>query len=289
MIIGANGRVGRLLTRELIEAGEKPRLMVRDQETARQRFGEQVEIVSGDLNDRASVNSAVKDARAVFVCTPVNPEQVTQHNSIVDAAATSDAYLVKVSGLATFPGSFVDSGRWHAETETYIADSGLRFTCLHPYFFMQNIDFQLEGIREQGILKSALDTAAIAMVDARDIAAVAARLLMDPSIAPGRTLPLTCEQALTYPQMADLMSQVFKREVIFQKQDIAEVEENLSASGQPDWHAKIVLQFNRAFDEGLGATPHPAAADILERPAISFEDYLRTAALNEADSNPFPS
>ena len=50
------------------------------------------------------------------------------------AVNASKPYLVKVSGLATFPGSFVDSGRWHAEVEADLADSGLGYTCLHPYF-----------------------------------------------------------------------------------------------------------------------------------------------------------
>ena len=289
LIIGANGRTGRLIAAKLIQAGERPRLMVRDTETALRRFGETADIRQGDLDDVQAIDRAVDGCDAVFLCSPVTPDQVRQHNAVIDAAAARKAYVVKLSGLATFPDSYVDSGRWHAETETYLAGSGTTYTCLHPYFFMQNMDFQLKGIREKGILRSALANAAISMVDARDIAAVAATLLMDRSIAPRETLPLTCDTALTYPEMAEVMGEVFGRPVSFELQNIAEVEWNLRKAGQPDWHIKIILQFNRAFEAGLGASPHPAVRDILKRDPISFEQYLRTAEVNDADSNPFPS
>lgn len=289
LIIGANGRIGRPVVDELLAAGESPRVMVRDTKAAKDRFGGQVDVFKGDLNNKADIRAAMEECNAVFLCSPVDPEQVRQQNAVVDAAVLNDVYVVKLSGLATYPGSFVDSGRWHAETESHLASSGTPFTCLHPYFFMQNMDFQLHRVKETGVLSSVLSKAAIAMVDVRDIAAVVARLLCNPSLAEGQTLPLTGDTALSYPEMAEIISKVFQCSVSFKVQTIEEVKGNLKKSGLPEWHTKIILQFNRAFEQGLGKTPHPAVRDILQRDSISFEQHIREYEPNDADSNPFPS
>ena len=289
LVIGANGRVGRWVTKVLIMAGERPRVLVRAASKAKNLFGDRVQIVTGDLNKRSTIVKAMDTVSSVFLCCPVNPNQVQQQNAVIDEAVNSNAYLVKLSGLATFPGSFVDSGRWHAVTEQYLATREVPYTCLHPYFFMQNMDFQLPSIKANGVLESAVGSAALAMVHTRDIAEVAANLMLNPDRAPGKTMPLTCSNAITYKQMADQMSEVFEREVTFRHQTLEEVEANLRLSSMPDWHIRIILQFNRAFSEGYGSEVHTHVEDILGREPRSFRYYLKTASISESDSNPFPS
>lgn len=290
LVIGANGRVGQHAVAELLAAHQPVRVFVRDVEAARQRYGDSVQVVQGDLNDPASLTGAMDEVGSILLCAPVSPDQVRQQNGVIDAAAAAglNPKVVKVSGLATFADSFVDSGRWHALTEAYLQASGLPYTCLHPYFFMQNLGFQVAEVKKTGKLKSAV-TQPVAMVDARDIAAVAARAMLTPELAQGQTLPLTCGQAMTYADMAAVMSEVFEQHVEFELQTMAEVEERLAASGQPDWHVQLLLQFNRAFDEGYGAKPHPAAEDILGRAPLSLKDYLLSLDAPGAGTNPFPS
>ena len=63
---------------------------------------------------------------------------------------------------------------------------GLTATCLRPLFFMQNLAFQVKGMRRDGVLRGAIEDASIAMVDARDIAAVAAVALLGNTAIEGR-------------------------------------------------------------------------------------------------------
>ena len=289
LVIGANGRVGRLVAEELIKAGERPRVFVRAANKAYNYFGDRVEIAPGDLEDKDSVKKAMYDISRVFLCSPINPNQVSQQNAVVDNARRSKAYIVKVSGLATFTDSFVDSGRWHAETEKYMASQDVAYTCLHPFFFMQNLGFLLAAIKANGVLESAIGSAAIAMVDTRDVASVAAKLMLNPDLAVGQTLPLTCGEAMNYRQIAKLMSGVFEREVTFRQQTLKEVEENLRRSGVPKWHIQIILQFNQAFAEGYGSKVHSDVREITGRAPLSLRDYLKTAAISGGGSNPFPN
>ena len=65
--------------------------------------------------------------------------------------------------------SYVDSRPWHAEAERDMRGLGLIVTALQPLFFMQNLAFSLNRVRETGVVESGVGDAAIAMVDTRDI------------------------------------------------------------------------------------------------------------------------
>ena len=70
---------------------------------------------------------------------------------------------------------------------------------------------------------------------------------------------------------------------------LQQVEQNLKKAGQPDWHVKLLLQFNRAFNEGLASEPHPALSHLLSRPPTTFEEFARNMEFSEIGHNPFPS
>ncbi len=279
LVIGANGRVGQQVVTELVHNHKiQPRLMVRDLATAKSRFGDlhdtSVEIVEGDLRQPKSIDAAMRGVTAVFLCSPVHPDQVTHHQNVVDAAVCEGAYIVKVSGLATYPDSFVDSGNWHSQTEELIRQTELNYTFLHPFFFSQNLAMQLKSAKEQGSIRSSVPEAAIAMVDVRDIAAVAATLLAQPQLASRKTLTLTQTSALTYPEIAEVFSEVLDKPVTFQAQTLFETEQILKSSGLPDWHVKILMQFTDAFNEGLGSTPSSSVQDLLGKTPLTLQETL---------------
>ncbi len=66
LITGANGFVGSAVMRCLLEAGHDIRVMVRPGSERRNLEGLSVEIIEGDLQDKASLEQAVKDCNAVF-------------------------------------------------------------------------------------------------------------------------------------------------------------------------------------------------------------------------------
>ena len=144
LVIGANGRVGSRLVKELVAMGEPVRAFVRDKAKAQAGLDAQGAIAVGELGDVDSLLAAMTDVDGLFLCSPVHPDQVALQNQVIDIAVQSGRpRVVKLSGLATYLDSFVNSGKWHAQTEAHLAASGLPYTCLHPYFFMQNLAFQL--------------------------------------------------------------------------------------------------------------------------------------------------
>jgi uncharacterized protein YbjT (DUF2867 family) len=129
------------------------------------------------------------------------------------------------------------------------------------------------------------------MVDARDIAEVAASVLLGGSAIEGKAVSLTSQRNYNYEEIADELSQAFNRPVAYLRQTKAEVAAALAKSGQPDWHVNILLAFNEAFIQGWGAEVTQVVAHSLGRPARPLESYLAELAggARVTGSDPFPS
>ncbi len=277
LVTGAAGRIGGLVARELVGRGLRPRALGRDLAPSRPLHPGVVPIV-GDLEDPTSLQSAVVGLDALLVVSSVHPRQRALQGNLVRAAAASGRpLLVKISGLGTALDSFVDSGRWHAETEQDIRGLGLPFTFLRPYFLMQNLGAQLAGARSEGVLRAGAGDARIAMVDALDVAAVAARLLMGEVDRRGEVLDLTGPEALAYTEVALQLGEALGREVAYEPQGPAAVRALFERLGMPGWHVEILLQFDRAFAKGWGAEVSDGVEQVLTRRPRSLAAYLEDA------------
>lgn len=301
LVCGASGRLGTLVAEALRDRqADAPRVLVRP---ARIDDGWQtppgMELAAGDFTDSASLDAALDGVKSVFLVSPVHPDMRQRELALAEAAARcpSPPHIVKVSGLATRLDSPVDSGRWHAEIEQGIRRLNLPATFLRPNFFFQNLAFQAQGMRRDGILRGAVGDAAIAMVDTRDIADVAATVLVTDGLSNGplaadeSVVSLTADRTYSYEAVAGIFSSAFGTPVHYQRQSRRSVENALLAAGQPAWHIRILLQFNDAFqlDEGSEATD--SVARILKRPARTLEAYARelVEGATAAGRDPFPS
>lgn len=293
LITGATGRVGRRVVARLVAAEHPVRVLVRDKKKAKRLLPAHIDLFAGDLADYDLVLSAVRGTEAVMLLSPVDPRQVELQGNVVDAAlATSHPYIVKVSGLGTALDSHIDCGRWHAETEQQIQSSGLLHTFLRPLFFMQNLAFLIDSARSEGIIRAGVGTSKIAMVDVDDVAEVIVKLLTCKNMHINQNVTLTTAESVTYDEVASVLARVLGREVRYRQQSLEEVRQALVKSNQPEWHINILLQFNRAFQDGKGDMPSTAVEDILGRTATVLMQYLQSETEQsgrDQSSNPFPS
>ena len=277
LVAGATGRIGSRVVGDLLRRGLRPRALVREPARAA-ALPPGVVAVVGDLEDRASLGPAVDGVDALLVLSPLHPRQEELQGHLVHAAAAAGGPLVvKISGLATAPDSFVDSGRWHAGTERQIRELGLPFTFLRPCFLMQNLALQLPGARSEGVVRAGVGDARIAMVDARDVAEVAARLLAGEVDRRGETLDLTGPRALDYAQVASAIGEALGRRVRYEPLDAHAARRRLEATGMPGWRVQVLLHFDRAFRRGLGAVRSRAVEQVLDRPPRPLSAYLEEA------------
>jgi dihydroflavonol-4-reductase len=66
LITGATGFIGRRLTRDLVEQGDRVRILARNRRKARDLFGDHVEISIGDVCDPASLERACRGIETVY-------------------------------------------------------------------------------------------------------------------------------------------------------------------------------------------------------------------------------
>lgn len=275
LITGATGRIGSATLRQLSDRGIAVRALVRSAEKAAQVAGPLVEAVIGDLAQPRSLEAALDGVTAALLVSPLDPRQVELQGHFIDAAQqTGRVHIVKISGLGTALDSPVRSGRWHAQTEKYLADSGLPFTHLRPPFFMQNILRFGPTIRASGEFTGSLQRGKVAMVDVDDIAAVATAALTTPAHA-GKTYVLTGPEALSYPDIAARLSKILGRTVTYRDVPLEVMRERLRASGMPAWHVDVQIDFSIALSRGDAATVSDDVEFVTGRPARSFERFVR--------------
>jgi uncharacterized protein YbjT (DUF2867 family) len=275
LITGATGRVGGATLKQLSSRGVPVRALIRSPGKAASVAAPGVETVVGDLAQPRSLAAALADVDAALLVSPLDPQQAELQGNFVEAAKRAgQVHLVKVSGLGTALDSPVRSGRWHAQTEKHIEDSGLPFTHLRPPFFMQNVLRFAPAIRASGEFVGALKQGKVAMIDTHDLAAVAGTILTTRSHA-GKAYILTGPEALSYQDIAERISRFLGRTVIYKDVPLEAMRERLRASGMPEWHIAVQIDFSAALSAGHAATVTDAVAAVTGKPPRTFEQFFQ--------------
>src|SRR3954469_24981827 len=129
LVTGATGTVGREVVRQLIAAGERPRMFVRNGTDPHSSTGDRVECVGGDLNRPETVEAALTGVDRVFLLTRQNSRQLDQERAVIDAAARAHVRrVVKLSVFRADDHSPLQIARQHREAEKVLEESGVRHT-----------------------------------------------------------------------------------------------------------------------------------------------------------------
>jgi uncharacterized protein YbjT (DUF2867 family) len=98
LVTGATGTVGSEVVRRLLAAGERPRALVRDPDKARERLGEQVEHVVGDLNRMETIGAALAGVDRLFLVTTQSSRQPEWERRVIEVATRGGVgQIVKLS------------------------------------------------------------------------------------------------------------------------------------------------------------------------------------------------
>lgn len=246
LVIGATGTVGSEVVRQLVATGERPRALVRDPATARQRLGDQVEQVVGDLDRPETIAAALAGVDRVFLLTTQSSRQPEWERAVIGAAARAGVgQLVKLSVFRADEQSPLQVARQHGQAERVLAQSGLAATILRPVFFMQN----LLAMVHDGAIATAAGDGRVAMVDARDIAAVAVATLTGGGHA-GKTYTLTGPEALSFYQVASVLSRQTGRPLRHVRVPPDKVRVALQGRGVAAWYADDMAKLHSMLAVG---------------------------------------
>lgn len=230
---------------------------------------------TADFERPSSLGPALEGVGTVFLASSDHPRQDELEIAMIDACrARGIKRVVKLSAQSAGREPPVSFGRMHARVEGALRASGMAWTILRPVFFMQSLLFFAEPIKGGKII-AATGKGAVAFVDGRDVAAVAATVLARPEEHDGRVHTLTGPRALSFAALAELLSKTTGHPVrhISPPRFIARLVLPF-VSGMPRWQSNLVVDLMAAIAGGAQSIPTNAIAEITGGEPRTIERFV---------------
>ncbi|WP_433590299.1 NAD(P)H-binding protein [Nocardia sp. CA-145437] len=275
VLTAPTGHIGGQLLQMLLETSTRTdelRVVVRDPAKLPESVRSRVDVVAGSHGDPDVVDRAFAGADAVFWLVPPDPAGASldaAFSGFTQAAAKAFTahgvgHVVGVSALGR--GTAVADRAGHVTAslamDNLIAGSGVAYRALANPSFMDNLVWQANSIREDGVFTGTVPAdRKAATVATRDIAAAAARLLLDRSWSGAGEAALLGPEDLSPNDMARIVSEVLGRPVRYERLSLERAHAAQIARGVSDVMATAFVDMMRAKNEGLDdGVPRAAAA-----------------------------
>jgi uncharacterized protein YbjT (DUF2867 family) len=270
LVTGATGKVGSEAVRLLRQRDLPVRAMVRDPAKAEPLAADGAELARADLDVPGTIDTALAGVDTVILVSPGVPAQ--ELNVVASAVRQGVKYVIKVTSNASAD-SPIARRRSQAEIEAGLAASGLAHTLLRANAFMQNTLALAPAIKRTGGFGSSAGAGRVGMVDARDVAAVAAEVASAPQAHAGRTYRVTGPALISYADVAAVLSEVLGRPVGYRPASFAEDRAAMIQAGLPEPVAEMNAQAFSLIAEGDAAWLSEDVPTLLGRPARSFAQF----------------
>lgn len=163
----------------------------------------------------------------------------------------------------------------HRKIEEIILGTGIPYTFLRSSFFMQNLSTtHAPDIRERSEILVPAGSGKTSFIDVRDIAAVAAKALTEPGHE-HKAYSLTGDEALTYSDVAKILSRVLGRNIVYRKPGAIEFAFRMKKRGHPWMFIGVMVGIYTVARIGLAGTVTADTRTLLGRHAIRFVEFAR--------------
>ena len=271
LVTGAPGNVGTPLVRELLRLGAQVRVAARDVAAARTAFGDAVEVAPFDFADPATFG-ALDGATRMFLLRP--PAIADVDGVIVPALRAAAERGVGHVVFLSIQGAERNRLVPHRKIEERLRVSGMAWTFVRAAYFMQNLaTTHAPEIRElDEIWVPAGRRSRTAHVDARDVAAVAARALTEDGHG-GRAYTPTGPVALTYDEIAAILTAELGRPIRYADPGLVAFWRRLRGRGTPRAMVGVMVGIYTAARFGLAAGITDDVTRVTGRPPIAFPAF----------------
>jgi uncharacterized protein YbjT (DUF2867 family) len=278
-VTGSTGTIGSELVRVLSNASVVTRAVLRDWSKAR-RLGNVVWL-QADLRDEALLEPALAGTSRLFLLSDNEPGFGAMQIAIIRAAEhLGVAHVVKLSALGASNHSNSSIAREHWEVEQVLGKSSMAWTILRPHAFMQNwLGDVAESVRSERTIYSPIGDGRVPFIDTRDIAAVAAEILLHPEAHLNRKYFLTGGGAVGYAELATALSTATGATVTYRpiSMDDARATAEKRGVSPPLIDAMLAIA---AYQKAGGPTEKTSDSveRILGRPPRTVVDFARDYA-----------
>jgi uncharacterized protein YbjT (DUF2867 family) len=260
LVTGATGNVGRMVVDELLALGADD-VRALTVNPARAALPPGVDVVRGFLGKVETLPPALAGVDVMYLA----PHLETVFEVCRLAAAAGVRRIVDLAGAK--------GDHWQG-IEDGVEASGVPFTHLEPGEFMANADVWAAQIRAGDVVRDTCGDAANAPIAQEDVAAVAARVIVEDGHV-GRSYELTGPETLSRREKVERIGRALGRELTYVDlpRDEAIEQLRLAMGEYAEWYV----------DGQAMLAEHPqqavqTVAELLDRPAMTYEQWARKHA-----------
>jgi uncharacterized protein YbjT (DUF2867 family) len=256
------GKIGSQLIPHLLNAHETVRIVVRDPSKLTPEIREQVEVVTGSLDDEAVMERALEGAESVFL---VVPPSFTDNNDAeyylrftrpalkaIKSQGVKRVVDVSVLGRGTELAKKAGPITASLAKDEEIERSGVDYRALWCPALMENMLNNVQTIKHQGKFFSASHPdVKTPQVATKDIGAMGARFLLDRTWTGQGGSAVLGPEDLSFNDMAAIMSDVLGKQVRFQQVPSDAYKAQLTQYGANEVFAQGLVDMLIAKDNGM--------------------------------------
>lgn len=283
-VLGATGNIGSVITRSLLEKGERVRVVGRHPGKLQQFVQKGAEPFASDISDAEALTQALTGVRAAFLMIPPNTsspdyraEQERTGDTIAGAVRKSGLqYAVNLSsiGAQTPAGTGPIAGLHNFERKLSAVEK-LNILHLRPAYFFENHLAGVGMIQMMGLFGGAIKPdIKLPQIATKDIGAYAAERLLKLDFNGKQTQELLGERDLSMNDVATAISKALNNSALRYVQfPYDQVEQVLMQMGTPARTAALFIEMFRGFNDGI--VTGQEARSAANTTSMSIETFIK--------------
>ncbi len=246
MITGATGNVGMEVIKSLLKLDHDLKIVAGVRDVVKEKpmlDNPRIHLIQFDFTDSKTHKPAFENCDVLFL---LRPPQLSDVNKIFKpliqmAVECSVSHIVFLSVQGVEKSKIIP----HHKIEKLIRESKIRYTFLRPAYFMQNFTTTLrhELVENKRIFLPA-GNSKFTLVDVSDVGEVAAKVLIEPNKHLNRVYELTCNEKLTFLQMAAELSNLLNTEIRYESPSVLKFFMVKSKEGIPTMLIMVMIMLH---------------------------------------------
>ncbi|WP_408095793.1 SDR family oxidoreductase [Peredibacter sp. HCB2-198] len=279
MVTGASGHLGQLVLEELLTK-YKGKVIAGSRKVEKlQKFKDRgAEIREVDFNHPDDLTQSFKNVDKLFIISTdslaVPGERLRQHLAAVKAAKAAGVKHIVYTSLNNPDKVKIFFGPDHKGTEDAILGSGLEYTILRNNWYMQNLDESVKHALEAGVLVTSTGAGKVGFITREDCAHVAVAALMNGDFHHS-ILDVTNEQSVSYPEIAQILSEISGKEIKFKDVSKAQIEKAYTDMGLPSFVVELIATYEESVCDHQLDIKNNIVRELTGKSPTSLKDYLK--------------
>ncbi|WP_284973389.1 SDR family oxidoreductase [Atlantibacter hermannii] len=278
-VTGATGQLGQLVINELLATHNAQDLVaiVRNPAKAQALAQKGVQVREADYGNSAALAQALQGVeKLLLISSSEVGQRAPQHRNIINAAKSAGVQLIAYTSLLHADTSPLGLRAEHIETENDLAQSGVPFVLLRNGWYSENYLASVPAALEHGAFIGSAGDGKIASASRQDYAAAAAKVLSLDNQA-GKVYELAGDEAWTLTELAEKLSALTGKSVVYQNLSEADFAAALQNAGLPEGFARLLADSDVGASKGGLYDDSHQLSRLIGRPTTSIDDSLKAS------------